>query len=111
MRIFINFIIVAFNATTVSKIQTCKVFSYLIWTPRCIPWYLLYFQEEVFCEAGGEALELGLLIGAEDPNPQEEETEMFCFPHLLFQEFVAANYIAELAKVHNSGFSIWLLAY
>ena len=67
---------------------------------------VLYFQEEVVREAGEEALELGLLIGAEDPNPQEEETEMLCFPHLLFQEFAAANYIAELAKVSQ----MWVTA-
>ena len=60
---------------------------------------ILYFQEEVVREAGEEALDLGMLIGAEDPNPQEEETEMLCFPHLLFQEFVAANYVSVLTKV------------
>ena len=58
-------------------------------------------QEEVIREVGAEALQLGLLIGTEDPNPQEEETEMLCFPHSLFQEFVAAHYIAEVHKVLN----------
>ena len=60
------------------------------------------FQEEVIRETGTEALQLGLLIGTEDPNPKEEETEMLCFPHSLFQEFVAAHYIAALTKVHKS---------
>ena len=61
--------------------------------------FIIIFQEEVVREeAGEEALDLGLLIGAEDPDPQEEETEMLCFPHLLFQEFVAANYVSVLTK-------------
>ena len=49
-------------------------------------------------EAGAEALDLGLLIGTET-NTQEEETDVLCFLHLLFQEFAAAVFICELPTV------------
>ena len=63
---------------------------------------IFYFQEEILREASAEALQMGLLIGTEDPNPQEEEAEMLCFPHSLLQEFVTAHYIATLTKVHTT---------
>ena len=32
-------------------------------------------------------------------SPQEEEIDVFCFAHLLLQEFTAAKYISELEEV------------
>ena len=32
-------------------------------------------------------------------SPPEEETDVFCFAHLLLQEFAAGKYIAEAEKV------------
>ena len=49
-----------------------------------------------------EALELGLLMGAENITVKEEETEVLCFTHLMLQEFAAGKYISELPKVHIS---------
>ena len=57
------------------------------------------FQEEVIRLAGEEALELGLLFGTENLSPQEEETDVLCFLHLLLQEFAATKFIAEADKV------------
>ena len=45
--------------------------------------------------AGKEALELGLLFGTENLTPQEEETDVLCFLHLLQQEFAAAIFLTE----------------
>ena len=60
-----------------------------------------FFQEEVLHVAGEEALELGLLVGTENMTPQEEETEVFSFPHLMLQEFLASLYLSQLSKVQN----------
>ena len=49
--------------------------------------------------AGKEALELGLLMGTENMTPQEEEQDVFSFPHLLLQEYTAAIFIAQLDQV------------
>ena len=49
----------------------------------------------------GEALELGLLMGTENMMPQEEETEVFSFPHLMLQEFLASLYLSQLPKVQK----------
>ena len=63
-------------------------------------WIVLnYLQEEVLRVAGKEALELGLLMGTENMTPQEEETAVFSFPHLMFQEFLASLYLSQLPKV------------
>ena len=45
--------------------------------------------------AGEEALELGLLFGMENTTPQEEESDVLCFLHLLLQEFAAAIFLTE----------------
>ena len=63
--------------------------------------YKIYFQEEILREAGKEALELGLLMGTENMTPQEEETEVFSFPHLMLQQFLASLYLSQLSKVRN----------
>ena len=60
-----------------------------------------YFQEEVLRVAGEEALELGLLMGTENMTPQQEETEVFSFPHLMLQEFLASLYLSQLPKVQK----------
>ena len=60
---------------------------------------MTYLQEEVVRVAGEKALELGLLFGTENLTPQEEETDVFCFAHLMLQEFVAAIFIAGQDKV------------
>ena len=52
--------------------------------------------------AGEDALELGLLFGTENLTPQEEETDVFCFQHLMLQEFVAAHFISLQDKVGQS---------
>ena len=57
------------------------------------------FQEEVIRVAGEEALELGLLFGTENLTPQEEETDVLCFAHLLIQEFVAGYFVSKFDKV------------
>ena len=49
--------------------------------------------------AGKEALELGLMFGTENLTPQEEETDVLCFPHLLIQEFVAGYFLSKLDMV------------
>ena len=51
--------------------------------------------------AGEEALGLGLLMGTENMTPKEEETEVFSFPHLMLQEFLASLYLSQLPKVQN----------
>ena len=66
------------------------------------PSKLLLFQEEVIRLAGEEALELGLLFGTENLSPQEEETDVFTFQHLMLQEFVAAHFISQQDKVGQS---------
>ena len=66
------------------------------------PAKLLSFQEEVISVAGEEALELGLLFGTENLTPQEEEMDVFCFQHLMLQEFVAAHFISQQDKVGQS---------
>ena len=53
----------------------------------------------MICEAGEEALELGLLFGTENLTPQEEETDVLCFPHLLIQEFVGGYFLSKLEMV------------
>ena len=80
----------------------CRLLCYLFLWLGQLYIKIFNFQEEVICEAGAEPLQLGFLIGTEDPDSPEEETEMLCFPHSLFQEFVAAHYIATLSKVHIS---------
>ena len=45
--------------------------------------------------AGAEALELGLLFGTENLTPQEEETDVLCFLHLMLQEFAAAIFLSD----------------
>ena len=60
---------------------------------------MIYFQEEVIRVAGEEALELGLLFGTENLTPQEEETDVLCFAHLMLQEFTAGIFIGEQDKV------------
>ena len=62
----------------------------------------LIFQREVTRVAGDEALTLGLLFGMEDPEPHEEETDLYCFLHVIFQEFAAAKYISKLRKVKSN---------
>ena len=52
--------------------------------------------------AGEEALELRLLFGTENLTPQEEETDVLCFLHLLLHEFAATKFIAEADKVTQS---------
>ena len=66
------------------------------------PSKLLLFQEEVIRLAGEEALELGLLFGTENLSPQEEETDVFTFQHLMLQEFVASHFISQQDKVGQS---------
>ena len=48
---------------------------------------------------GEEALELGLLFGTENLTPQEEETDVLCFPHLLIQELVGDYFLSKLDMV------------
>ena len=60
---------------------------------------MFIFQEEVVRVAGEEALELGLMFGTENLTPQEEDTDVLCFPHLLIQEFVAGYFLSKLDKV------------
>ncbi len=48
----------------------------------------------MIAEAGSEVLELGLLFGTEKTTIQEEQTDVFSFPHLLLQEFAAGKYIS-----------------
>ena len=63
--------------------------------------YIMFdFQEEVIRVAGEESLELGLLFGTENLTPQEEETDVLCFAHLLIQEFVGAYFLSKFDKVH-----------
>ena len=66
----------------------------------CIP--KIYLQQEVIDVAGEEALELGLLFGTENLTPQEEETDVLCFAHLMLQEFAGAVFIAKQDKVHEA---------
>ena len=54
--------------------------------------------------AGEEALELGLLFGTENLNPQEEETDVLCFAHLLIQEFVGGYFLSKFDKVYKVRF-------
>ena len=60
---------------------------------------MIYFQEEVVRVAGEEVLELGLLFGTENLTPQEEETDVLSFAHLMLQEFTAGIFIGEQDKV------------
>ena len=55
---------------------------------------LFYFQEEILQFVGEEAFSLGLLMGTEG-----EEDQLFCFHHLLLQEFVAGKFVATLNEV------------
>ena len=61
---------------------------------------MFIFQEEVVRLVGEEILELGLLFGAENLSPREEEMDVLCFPHLLIQEFVAGYFLSKCDKVH-----------
>ena len=61
----------------------------------------MFIQREVIEAAGEEALALGLLFGIEDPEPHEEETTIYFFLHLIFQEFSAGKYISKLPLVGN----------
>lgn len=54
------------------------------------------FQEEVIQVAGEEALDIGILSGI---VLEAEEVDGLMFPHLQFQEFVAAKYVAERPQV------------
>ena len=49
------------------------------------------FQEEIIREDGQEVLNLGLLVATDEDN--------YCFPHSLFQGFVAGKFISTLPKV------------
>ena len=51
-------------------------------------------QNEIIVTSGEEAFKLGLLIVVDpDPVAEEEETRLFQFRHLLFQEFSARKFV------------------
>ena len=60
----------------------------------CIVSRVVTFQEEILQFVGEEAFSLGLLMGTEG-----EEDQLFCFHHLLLQEFVAGKFVATLNEV------------
>ena len=50
--------------------------------------------------SGEEAFKLGLLTPMDpDPVAEEEETQMFKFRHLLFQEFSGGKYVSTVDLV------------
>ena len=55
-------------------------------------------QDEILQNVDPEAFELGLLMGTE-PEPKEEESQVYCFQHRVFQEFIAGKFIATLDVV------------
>ncbi len=56
-------------------------------------------QHEITCNAGTDALKLGLLMGTEDDPREEEQQEVLTFHHLLIMEFCAGKYISTLPDV------------
>ena len=69
---------------------------------KCFVLFLLLFlqfKSEILEEVGPEAFELGLLMGTESDPTEEEDTQVYCFYHLLLLEYTAAKYISLLKKV------------
>ena len=58
-----------------------------------------YLQNEIINIVGPKAFELGLLMGTESDPLEEKQTQVYCFHHLLIQQFMAAKYVASLDKV------------
>ena len=56
-------------------------------------------KSEILEAVGNEAFELGLLMGTESDPTEEEETQVYCFHHLLLLEYTVAKYISVLRKV------------
>ena len=57
------------------------------------------FQDEIIQNVGKEAFELGLLMGTESDPLEEEQTQVCCFQHIVFQEFTAGKFMTTLDKV------------
>ena len=69
---------------------------------KCFVLFLLLFlqfKSEILEAVGLEAFELGLLMGTESDPTEEEETQIYCFQHLLLLENTAAKYISSLKRV------------
>ena len=62
---------------------------------------VLQFKSEILEAVGPEAFELGLLMGTESDPTEEEETQVYCFHHLLLLEYTAAKYISVLKRVRT----------
>ena len=56
--------------------------------------HFLQLKSEILEAVGPEAFELGLLMGTESDPTEEEETQVYCFHHLLLLEYCAAKYAA-----------------
>ena len=59
-----------------------------------------FFQNEIIQAVGQEAFELGLLMGTESDPLEEEQTQVYCFHHLLLLEYTAARFVSTLPKVY-----------
>ena len=58
-----------------------------------------FLQAEILQSIGQEAFELGLFMGTESDPLEEEQTQVYCFHHLLLLEYTAAKYVFTLNKV------------
>ena len=48
-----------------------------------------------------EAFELGLLMETEPDPLEEEQSQVYCFQHIVFQEFTAGKFVAILDMVNQ----------